>query len=211
VPQAGDEIAARTTHRQAAKELASLQEGDVLLGVIGSGGGYGDPLRRDPAAVARDVAHGLVSPPMAHDVYGVVLDGGAVDGAATVARRDALRRARLDRGTPGPAVRGSTHGADRAVPLHPVGDTVEAVRLEDGREALRCTLCMHVFGGYDADLRAASVRHQLELVDVAPGNRHCDADYVLREYCCPGCGTAVATDVQHRDEPPLGGDALAER
>jgi hypothetical protein len=28
-------------------------------------------------------------------------------------------------------------------------------------------------------------------------------DIVLREFCCPGCGTSVAIDVQLRDEPVL--------
>ncbi len=33
-------------------------------------------------------------------------------------------------------------------------------------------------------------------------NARCDMElFVLREFCCPGCGTAVAQDVQPRDEP----------
>ncbi len=52
------------------------------------GGGYGDPLARDPEAVARDVRLGYVSRESAASEYGVVLkpDGG-VDAAATAARR----------------------------------------------------------------------------------------------------------------------------
>ena len=55
------------------------------------GGGYGDPLKRDPAAVLRDVRDGLVSPEAARREYGVALakDLAAVDIAAT----RALRRA----------------------------------------------------------------------------------------------------------------------
>jgi N-methylhydantoinase B/oxoprolinase/acetone carboxylase alpha subunit len=40
--------------------------------VVNGGGGFGDPLRRDPAAVERDLADGLVSPAAAAAVYGVV-------------------------------------------------------------------------------------------------------------------------------------------
>ena len=58
------------------------------------GGGYGDPLDRDAARVFEDVLDGFVSERTAGDVYGVVLSGGAVDSAATAARRDALRRER---------------------------------------------------------------------------------------------------------------------
>jgi N-methylhydantoinase B len=52
------------------------------------GGGLGDPLQRDPAAVQRDVAMGYVSKQAARDLYKVVLDAqGAVDLAATKAER----------------------------------------------------------------------------------------------------------------------------
>ena len=54
------------------------------------GGGWGDPFRRDPAAVARDVACGYVSAAVARGTYGVVLDAaGAVDDAATAALKGA--------------------------------------------------------------------------------------------------------------------------
>jgi N-methylhydantoinase B len=209
LPQAEDQILAADTHLQAAKELTKLDERDVLVGVIGSGGGYGDPLHREPEAVARDVRRSLVSLEMASSVYGVELRDGAVDAAATAARREALRSTRLAEGRPGPAALAHRTLAEGGTVLHPVADTVEAARMADGDVLLRCTVCAHRFGGYDADLKAASVVHDLDLLAVAPGNRHCDRDFVLREYCCPGCGTAVATDVQARDEPPLEAGALA--
>jgi N-methylhydantoinase B len=69
--------------------------GDVFVMTTPGGGGYGDPLTRDPAAVAEDVLEGAVSGTAAHAVYGVVLDdAGRVDDEATVGRRDALVRAR---------------------------------------------------------------------------------------------------------------------
>jgi N-methylhydantoinase B len=203
VPQAADEMTASESHLQAAKELAALGESDVLLGVIGNGGGYGDPLRREPHAVALDVRHGLVSSEVAAAVYGVVLRAGAVADQETAAKRDALRAERLAEGVPGPEAVPGGPGAGDGTVLHPVADTVEAVRFDGGRTALRCTACAHRFGDYDVDLKAASIVRELALTEVAPGNRHCDEAYVLREYCCPGCGTAVATDVQARDEPAL--------
>jgi len=62
------------------------------------GGGFGDPLEREPEAVLADCIAGTVSKQTAHDVYGVVLngDGDALDGPATEARRKALRAARLE-------------------------------------------------------------------------------------------------------------------
>ena len=71
-----------------------LQRGDVLLMESSGGGGFGDPLERDPAAVAADIAEGYVTPAAAERDYGVVWRDGAVDAAATAARRAALLAAR---------------------------------------------------------------------------------------------------------------------
>ena len=68
--------------------------GEVIQLWGGGGGGYGDPLQRDPTAVAADVAAELVSAARAHDVYGVVLRGGDVDAAATGGLRERLGAAR---------------------------------------------------------------------------------------------------------------------
>ncbi len=56
------------------------------------GGGWGDPLHRDPEAVRCDVRNEIVSLAAARDVYGVVLDPTtlAVDAPATAARRREL-------------------------------------------------------------------------------------------------------------------------
>lgn len=57
------------------------------------GGGAGDPLARDPAAVLRDVEDGLVSVDAARSAYGVVIRDGAVDGAETARARSVPRDA----------------------------------------------------------------------------------------------------------------------
>jgi len=73
-----------------------LDAGDVFRTVVSGGGGYGDPLERDPRQVLRDVLHGLVSVESAGAQYGVVLRPGEqeVDAAATEGRRETLRAAR---------------------------------------------------------------------------------------------------------------------
>ena len=63
--------------------------GDRLLAYGPSGGGYGNPLRRDPAAVLDNVLDGLISPEIAREHYGVVVANGAVDVSATEKVRQA--------------------------------------------------------------------------------------------------------------------------
>jgi N-methylhydantoinase B len=72
-----------------------LEPGDVLLMESSGGGGFGDPLERDPARVAADLAEGYVTEAAAEREYGVIWRAGAVDAAATEAKRAALRAARL--------------------------------------------------------------------------------------------------------------------
>jgi N-methylhydantoinase B len=74
-----------------------LKEKGVVYMRVASGGGYGDPLERDPRLVLGDVSDGLVSPEMAHDNYGVVLDQQTdeLDLVATQKLRTILREQRL--------------------------------------------------------------------------------------------------------------------
>ena len=66
-----------------------------------NGGGWGDPLDRDPAEVAEDVRLARLEVDEATVVYGVVMDvNGRIDAAATSISRDALRRERLARAAP---------------------------------------------------------------------------------------------------------------
>lgn len=74
-----------------------VEEGEVVSYFSPSGGGYGDPLERDPAKVLDDVLDDFISVDHARDVYGVVFDavddgyGYAVNAAKTAERRDAMR------------------------------------------------------------------------------------------------------------------------
>jgi N-methylhydantoinase B len=56
---------------------------------VSGGGGWGNPLERDPEAVLRDVVEGLVSVAAAEREYGVVIVDGRVDSEATSRRRAA--------------------------------------------------------------------------------------------------------------------------
>lgn len=65
---------------------AELGFGDTVVCLMAGGGGYGDPFLRDPEAVRRDVADGLVSVQSARDDYGVVITDSEeceIDGAGT--------------------------------------------------------------------------------------------------------------------------------
>lgn len=64
-----------------------MRKGDTLTILMPGGGGYGNAFERDPALVLADVENGFVSLEAAEHDYGVVIRDGAVDEAATLARR----------------------------------------------------------------------------------------------------------------------------
>ncbi|HEX4873415.1 MAG TPA: hydantoinase B/oxoprolinase family protein [Sphingorhabdus sp.] len=75
-------------------EEVQVEEGDQLHFITWGGGGWGDPLERDPALVGKEIVQGLVTPDGAK-AYGVVAnEQGVIDTAATEALRSQMRSER---------------------------------------------------------------------------------------------------------------------
>ncbi|MFI9388451.1 hydantoinase B/oxoprolinase family protein [Kutzneria sp. NPDC052558] len=170
---------------------------DVLYLHWQGGGGYGDPLHRDPADVAVDVSQGRVTVDGALEGYGVVLVDGSVDAAATARRRDAERTRRRDR----------SHSVEE--PAHVV-DVAEGRRLDDNLvevdAAVACRHCGRALG----DARHGNVLRlaRFEGPSSAAGRQvtsdpelYVDAEIVFRQLCCPGCWTAVYSGIVPADHP----------
>jgi N-methylhydantoinase B len=105
VAGAGPAAPARVTVRRGGVEIEfatpgkvtghPIAAGDVVVMESAGGGGFGDPLARDPARVRADVRAGYVSPERARAGYGVALTAtGEVDAAATTGERARLASAR---------------------------------------------------------------------------------------------------------------------
>ena len=82
----------------------NLAQDDMWAQIAGTGGGWGDPLERDPQSVAQDATINQVPPSFSEGIYGVVVkengDEFVVDEAATEVMRTALRTERHDRSIP---------------------------------------------------------------------------------------------------------------
>jgi N-methylhydantoinase B len=207
IPLSAEEVGSREVDVIAAKSFSTIDEGDLLIGVLASGAGFGDPLRRDPHSVVRDVHEGLVTEPRARSVYGVELVDGELDEAATLAMRERFRAERLAQGR---ALEGDAGGGtlEGGSVLHPVSDSVEAVE-HDGERSLRCSVCHYRYGGYEHDHKRSALMRERPLTDISQHNRLCLDEFVLREFYCPGCATALAADVQLRDDPIIDETKLA--
>ena len=97
------------------KPTMIIQEGDVFRHELAGGGGWGDPLERDPADVLRDVRNELVSITSAKNDYGVIIDNELikVDSNKTNALRKTMREKRA--GAKLPFVAWDDHGTETAL------------------------------------------------------------------------------------------------
>ena len=71
----------------ASKVTREVRRGDVIRHEQAGGGGYGDPMQREPEAVLADVLDGKISRDFAQDNFGVVIASNRIDEEATQQRR----------------------------------------------------------------------------------------------------------------------------
>ncbi|MDQ0380439.1 hydantoinase B/oxoprolinase family protein [Amycolatopsis thermophila] len=181
-----------------------LAPGEVFVMTWQGGGGYGDPLTRDPGAVARDLREEKITADAARSVYGVVVEGGAVDEAATAAERNRRRAERRQRSR---LLRAPSGRKTDLASGKRLDDNL--VEITDGpREAVACRHCREILGESDDlalavfDGPATEAGPQI----IANAADYVDAAVVFRQYCCPSCWTALYSAVVPADHPapPLG-------
>lgn len=174
-----------------------IAKDDILYLRQDGGGGYGDPLDRDPELVLQDVMAGDVTIDAARDVYGVVVDEskGLVEGAATRAERRALRASRLGRD---PIVDVDSR-ADVERTKHRIH---EYLQVSERGSAVQCTWCGAEICAAGEQWRSHAVMRTSPVVLAGPPTRESD-EYVSREFFCPSCATCFEVQVTLVDEEPL--------
>jgi N-methylhydantoinase B len=157
------------------------------------GGGYGDPLMRVAAGVAKDVAEGKVTPGAAADIYGVVLSKDLrADVEASRLRRGELR---AERNGSGNEARSPAVGASL-----PDGEALDDNLLMDAVGNTFCKHCGTVVG--PPERKFLSMAHRREGPPILAGPQihgdpahYVDERIVFRQYCCPGCSVSLLTEV----------------
>jgi N-methylhydantoinase B len=195
VPQDFDEIGGDELPVTFKGPPLDLPPGSAWEWLSPTAAGWGDPLRRDPADVAADVAAGLLSVEDARRVYGAICadPSGSVDRVATIAARLALRRERLGGREPGEPIEPPS-GAARA------GDLLHIV---DGR-----WWCNGAdLGPADRTWKARAAHHQRSFAELARefsgGNPEMAAKITLHAWYCPITGFRLDLELARTDEPPL--------
>ena len=180
-----------------------LAPGDVLYMHWQGGGGYGDPLTRDPDAVAADLRHGKVTSTGATDTYGVVLDSaGRVDSAGTDRARERLRSVRRQRVI-----------LDELIPGEPL-DLSGGRRLDEnlvlvteaGHPVVGCAHCGQRLGDRRISETLSLARYDGPSSDAGPQvtsdpAAYIDNEVVFRQYCCPNCLGAIYSSIVPVEHP----------
>ncbi len=200
IPMSYAEFAGAVEHLPS-KSDGNLVAGDIFIFYPPGGGGYGDPLERDPELVRQDVVSEAVSAEGALRYYGVVVltGDGRVDEEATKRERAARRQQRLERaGALAPNEVPASTEAGRQI-----AEYLEEASLNGGR-VIRCRVCHHVLCAAGEDPLRFAVRRERPLAEAGPWlaiHRQGQSPYfVLVESICPSCG--VLFDVQETRKAP---------
>lgn len=164
------------------------------------GGGYSDPLLRDPSRVQADVVEEKISPDTARDIYGVVLQAGSkIDLDQTAKLREEIRKKRA--GASSVKSLGHFKIDENEVQLR-IDDNLVVTR----EDAIVCAHCgTQVSNKGDYFLKSAVARALLPRTAGPYGRDDAklfvDQEVVMRQYYCPGCYTVLQTEVVPKQNP----------
>jgi N-methylhydantoinase B len=170
--------------------LRKMYAGDVFAVSWQGGGGYGDPLDRDPAAVHYDLQNNLISSQAAASIYGVVIKHNELDTEATQARRESRRAERI-------------HGKNRLADCPPdaetigeIGTALKLVRIGDE---------VHIVTRAGATLARGSTRWRDGAIRApfGPSNAlRLHEGLEMSSFYCPVSGELLAVDVHEKGMSP---------
>jgi N-methylhydantoinase B len=177
----GTSLSAIEGHRESVPwGMQTLAEGEVLYVRWNGGGGFGDALTRDPAAVLADVRAGIVSPDAALAHYGVAIVAGDIDLVATERYRAERRNAVVaEAGSPVPAA-GVVHD-------------------ERGAFCRCCATLLARSGSWKAQAVLTTTR-----VSQLPGAAtSINSDVLVRHFACPTCKSDLDLEIALPQDPFL--------
>jgi N-methylhydantoinase B len=174
--------------------LMTMTNKDVFDVSWQGGGGWGDPLERDIAAVERDVADNLVSAEAAQAIYGVALESSRADHDSSKQLRMQMRRARVGQFETDPKK------FCKAEPFAAISESLLIARDERG---------VHVVSKAGYILSTSSTRWRSGAVAVTshlppPAHRILlHEQLAVTTYYCPASGTLLAVDIHERGGRPV--------
>jgi N-methylhydantoinase B len=198
-PESLEEIPCEEMVILPSKYQFEFRVGDVLETIGHGGGGFGDPLERDPQLVLKDVLDGCVSLKYAHDIYGVVLETQSlkVNLGATQSLRNELKETRLKTGE---KIMPTQEGLTPTI-----GQTMRlggSLSISEG--LIRCSNCHGIISkaSDNPKLFCLVIRSPFKKVSpwIALRLGGDNPELALLEYVCPKCGKLLFVDERRTSE-----------
>ncbi len=171
--------------------LRPMRRGDVFAVSWQGGGGWGDPLLREPQSVLRDLVRGAISLRTAREIYGVVVSQGAVDVAQTDRLRLDMRHQRVGEF-------GAVTNIGDAETILPIGPAMRLVRARGGLHVV--TVAGHVLSSGHTRWREGAVSAPVAAAALPKHVLH--AELAMTAWYCPASGTQLGFDIHRADEVP---------
>lgn len=201
MPGDAAEIGGEVVTLQPRQENFQQTAADVYAVRWTGGGGFGDPMDRDPDDVQSDLDDLAITAEAARELYGAVVDSekGRVDREATETHRAQIRADRLKR-------LGGTATA-RVGDLLVEASPYLAVKQDADGAFWACAKCSACLGDLGANYKAACLRED-QAVEcsnplVGEPGRFIDETVVFRQFFCPGCGTLIENEIATESDPVL--------
>jgi N-methylhydantoinase B len=177
--------------------VVEIERNDISYNRLDGGGGYGDPLEREPQSVLTDVQQGLVSQQTARQIYGVALDQeGRLDLNATWNLRLGIRAERLGRKVESALGRRSN--------ITPSGKRLsEYLHVKDiGKgEVVQCTWCGRPICSKEENWKEHVLIRKSPSSIAGPCGNDNSLFFVL-EFFCSHCATCLETQLIFEDDAP---------
>jgi len=177
-----------------------MLQGDVWYHSWQAGGGYGDPLTRDPSQVFEDLMRGVISKKASKDIYGVVIsEDEKLNLKATESLRKTIRKQKM--------LESQQVDPSQSVFRFKTNKTFtfgNALKIDGKSKKIICLHCNDAIGKSGENL-LVHLRQRLTPLSSAGPVRGQDYDhgrFKLRQLLCPSCGSAIETNLAFEGAPP---------
>ncbi|WP_078427717.1 hydantoinase B/oxoprolinase family protein [Alkalihalobacterium alkalinitrilicum] len=178
------------------KHVLPITSSDVFVQFEGGGGGLGDPIKRDPNVVLKDLYDGYITQTMAENAYGVIIaQNGQLDEEQTITKRELIRRERLERAT-APTKRLNIKEELKFV--RSLGDALQLMEDRNGQQYYCCSDCGTAIARADEPWEHGAARIQTNVSDklgeygMWVKSRETEPYVYLNELVCPNCGSLIS-------------------
>ena len=239
--KADSDIAERLSHADMPGDISEIQgqsktlalrqqnflqkPSDVYAVIWSAGGGFGDPIERDPERVRDDVfEQAAVSKQAAKAIYGVVFKRDeSIDTKATAKLRESIRQKRM-------GYQGGTSKLRKAAPELELRSVTENLAIYKPNQAKLtqavekaarskgnlpskpesrwcCRACRTDLGLITTNYKLACRRHDAPIQSANPNigdwRRYIDDEPVFRQFFCPGCGRLIENEIARKSDELL--------